>query len=71
MQFQPHCGLSTGRIHACSMLITMEGKKKGGGDQGHFKPFCNRPSHPFILSSVFAGPHVVHGSISAPVMLYV
>lgn len=45
-QFQPHRGLCTGRPHACSMLITMEGKKQGDGDQGVFH---NRLSDPLVL----------------------
>lgn len=38
-QFQAHRGLSTGGLHACSMLITMEGKKQGdGGQRGGSQP---------------------------------
>lgn len=47
-----------------------EEEKRGGGGRrpGAFQAIL---SDPFILSSIFAGPHVVHGSISATVMLYV
>lgn len=58
-QFQAHRGLSTGGLHACSMLITMEGKKQGdGGSRGGAVSLIHLSSN-------------ICGSICVTVMLYV